>query len=440
MEKAKAIAELSNIRINQEINILNHELRTPLSSLMAASELISYKENSHKKFLIKTIKQSSSILQDHLNNLIENRKIEAGNFSIKLKQTNIKQLIEDCGLIFYTNPDNRKRKFSVFISNDGMPESIMTDPVKIRQILINLISNAIKFSQQGPILINLSRHENNLYISITDQGIGIKKSSQKHIFEAYSRENDKIAGTGLGLAISSKTANLLKGQITVKSEYGKGSTFTLKIPIILPKFNKDVIGKKSVNAPYYLWKQLNEWGFKTHINNSSSQNLSDPIYLFTPFSLYLDALNLSHHKKTFIQKNNLRHHYRLKILLVDDFEINLEIFSLMLKSLGHDVQRANTGYKALQMGSENIYDVVFMDIRMKDLDGVQTTQKWKENQNILDNNTPIVALTADTLDIKKYQEKNIFFQIASKPIDRTMFEKIIKDVIDFQKNVVLNCL
>lgn len=217
---------------------MSHEIRTPMNAIIGFSDLLSKANLSddHMEY-IKIIQQSSENLLALINDILDFSKIEAGKLSIRIEPTDPRELLDEIKNLFTHISDDKNIDFQIF--SDNIPPLIGTDPVRLRQCLMNLISNAIKFTEKGHVHVHATvethQEESCLRFEIEDTGIGIAPEQQERIFESFAQAEShttfKYGGTGLGLAITKKLVNLLDGRIELLSEYGKGSRFSIYLPL-----------------------------------------------------------------------------------------------------------------------------------------------------------------------------------------------------------------
>lgn len=336
---------------------MSHELRTPLNAVNGFCELLLIKNLDEEQMTyVQSIHRSGKILLSHINDILDFSRIESGNLEIVDAPTNILQIIEDIRMLFEDSLHKRGIDFFVEKSSD-FPDLIVLDGVRVRQILLNLMGNANKFTEKGHIKILLDFNEiksnrGNLTISVEDTGIGIDKENQNEVFEKFKQHENhdikKYGGTGLGLAICKKLSELMRGEILLKSSLGNGATFQLKL------FNRE-FGK---NSPEMNGKR--ETGSK--IKNAMFKNAS--------------------------------------ILVVDDDKTNLEMMSNILGKLGFEVYKVEDGYKALDFLTQRHIDLIIMDLRMPGINGYETITEIREKLKLT--TIPIIvnttSLTPDEID------------------------------------------
>lgn len=345
--EARQIAERAVQTKSDLLSTVSHEIRTPLSGIIGLSEL-NLKESDPQRLqqALHKIYNSSERLLQILNDTLDYSKIEAGQLQPHNNSFNIEETIHDLIELFKPNAISKNLALEVQLGN--IPKFIVSDELRLRQILSNLISNAIKFTQQGKIIISVHIQQfsdTQLEFSISDTGIGIEPEVQAQLFSAYSQADTNTAhyygGTGLGLMISARLVKLLGGEgIKLVSELGQGACFSFVLP-----FKK--VGICEAHIP------------------------------------------------TIETKNTCSKVMQGYLLVADDVETNREIAQHILKSLGFAVAVAENGQQALNMAINEDFDLVFMDLSMPILDGFTATQRIKQHKPKL----PIIALTASAIEL-----------------------------------------
>jgi PAS domain S-box-containing protein len=343
----EALRSAENANKSKSIFLANmsHEIRTPMNGILGAAELMFDQQVDHEqKQYIDIIHSSSHSLLNIINDILDLSKIESGNFELEQINFDLHQLCNEVYQLFSNSAKQKGVQILYFYSAD-LPQFWIGDPNRIRQILNNLVSNALKFTHQGRIDIRvqgerLAKHQYNLKIHIKDSGIGIVDKKIKKIFSAFKQADTstgrKYGGTGLGLTISQHLASAMQGMIEVESQLGIGSTFSLHVPL-----------KPGV--------------IESHIKRSG-----------------------------------LMRNYQAKVLLAEDNEVNAKIASKILAKLGIETVVVKNGVLALNEAIENTFDLILMDINMPTMDGITATEKIRE-LGFPKNQVPILALTANAM-------------------------------------------
>lgn len=348
---AKEKAEVSSQTKSMFLANMSHEIRTPLNAITGFAQLLFETElnEQQKDYLAKTI-DSADVLQTLLVDILDLGKIEAGKLDIEYNPFEVRKIFEQSLHIFDAEVKSKSLGLSYEI-DPNLPKYLIGDPVRIRQVFINLIGNAVKFTDEGSIHIALTALQCNtqsytLEFTVTDTGIGIAKEDYASVFDIFAQVDSSFirekGGTGLGLAISKQLVEAMGGNIDVESEFGSGSTFSFELTL-------DIAEESPITD-----------------NQLSFQNI------------------------TFKE---------LKILLVEDNLYNREILRSLLLNLEITVNEAENGQQALEMIRSYPYDMVFMDIQMPVLDGLSAMQLLKEEGFTL----PVVAFSAHASAVEQQQ-------------------------------------
>ena len=378
LEVAKNGAEKANHAKSEFLSSMSHELRTPLNAIVCFSELLETKEglDSESKDFAKDIVSASHNLLDLVNGVLDISKIEAGKMELINKEYNSFELFNSLSTMVIPRIGDKPIDFKTVIASD-IPPVLKGDTGKLKQIILNLLTNAVKYTDKGFIKYRvecINDYKNNqtkLIITVTDTGRGIKKEDIDRLFKKFERleedRNTSIEGTGLGLAITESLAELMGGKITVISDYGKGSTF--KFVVV-----EEIVNKES----------------NLVVNEQTTLNY-----------------------ETFEGK---------KVLVVDDSKLNLKVAENVLKNFKVSTETVTSGLECLSCVKSKKYDIIFMDIMMPNMSGVEVLKKLREEKV----NIPVIALTADA--IEGQEEKYIsegFDGYLSKPIDKTKLKVIL---------------
>jgi len=357
LRRAKEAAEESTRAKGIFLATMSHELRTPMNGVLGCTQLL--KDTSltdQQRELIETMHRSADALLTLVNDILDFSKIEAGKMTLEVADVNLRSLI--CDVTTLTEGLASKKGLTVSVQIDSdVPEEFRGDPIRLRQILFNLVGNAIKFTERGQVTVTVSLKQGRtegsdsvvLQWRIQDTGIGMTPEQQARLFQAYAQADAsttrKFGGTGLGLMICHQLVQLMGGAITVESSIGQGSTFSYTTNL-LPAIHRDA---------------------------STS-------------SLGADRRTLG------VQVGSLR------VLVADDNEINQVVACKFLQKLGCHVEIARTGREAVEAITRTVYDVVLMDCEMPEMDGYEATREVRRREEGTPSHLPIMALTGHASD------------------------------------------
>lgn len=387
LRQAKQKADAASKSKSEFIASMSHEIRTPMNSILGFADVLEQElDNSVMVDYVRSIQSSGKTLLSLINDILDFSKIEAGKTEIKYEPVDIRGLIQDIAEIFKFSVREKKLDLITEI-DDHLSDYLMLDELRIKQILLNLVSNAVKFTENGYIKISTSTNNTSegkieLLIKVKDTGIGIDSKQQEKVFNVFEQtegqDNKRYGGTGLGLAISNKLAGLMNGKILLESKKNEGSTFTLKLPHV------DVAGDDDEQ--------------KTELN-SRKENIN-----FKP----------------------------AKILIVDDNESNRKVLQLKLKKYKFEIFEAANGNQALLILKNTLPDIMFVDLNMPELNGYELYKKICEDDTL--KNIPAIAVTAYTLEHDEEKVLNAGFDgYVSKPVDFKKIFRILKKYIEYEE-------
>ncbi len=388
---SKKAREASNAKTEFLANI-SHEIRTPMNAILGFADLLMNQEkNIEKKKYISLIYQNGEGLLSLINDILDLSKIEAGKFEINYEPYNPVTLVEE---LIETYSQLAKIKNIKLISKivNNIPEKLIGDKFRVRQILINLISNSLKFTEKGYIRLSCECEDDKIIYSVVDTGYGIKSENLERIFEAFTQEDGttsrKFGGTGLGLTISQKLAKLMSGELNIKSTYGMGTTVKLFLDATSVKEEKE--------------KE------KTYEYEKEEKNI----------------INI-------IPDNKINNN----ILVVEDNQANRILIKKILEQKKLIIETAENGNVGLEKFKKGNFGLILLDLQMPVMDGYETIKKIRE----ISNEIPVIAFTAHTLvETNNKIKKAGFTDMLSKPVKReelinTVFTYLEKDLSQYEK-------
>lgn len=436
---AKQNAERANRRKSEHLTTISHELRTPLNGSLGAMELLSSTSvDADQRHLIETATQCTSSLLGIINNLLDFSRIESGNMSLHISSTSLLPLLDQAMQTIQGPSQKKGIKLSTFVG-PGVPLKLDTDGVRLRQVLVNLLGNALKFTDSGCIRLNVNAVQEKIIYSVSDSGKGIHPEDQQSVFKPFYQGQGTTQGTGLGLTIACNLAEMMGGRLKLESEPGHGTCASLELPFT-QQYNNDIpFFASTLEAPVHLHTQLTAWGI-TPLIGVGNDLLNGAELCFLPSLLY-ETIRKSQGSQQPVEETRVPvQPWRLRILLVDDAATNRDIISMMLATLGQDVDIAEGGQQALQAGRTQAYDMVLMDIRMPEMDGVSCAKQWQKDGKIVDPECMIIALSANASGDEKIRCKAAgFAHYMTKPVRLAHLANAISLATEFQlsRNIAL---
>ncbi|MBR4555657.1 MAG: DegV family EDD domain-containing protein [Ruminococcus sp.] len=387
-ERSKEIEELSSAQ-NRFFSSMSHEIRTPINTIIGLNEMILREENISKETAedAAAVRSASEMLLHLVNDILDMSKFESGRMELVPVTYNTGDMLSGIVDMLWYPARNKGLEFRIDASRE-LPAQLIGDEVRIKQILINVLNNAIKYTKEGSVTLSIQCEKKessvNVIYTVTDTGIGIKKESMPYLFTAFKRvdqdQNRHIEGTGLGLAIVKQFVELMGGKITVNSIYTKGTTFIVEIP---QKF----AGQKLLGEVDIAHRRL--------------------------------AGARSRYKTSFEAPD-------ARVLAVDDNTSNLMVVSKLLRGTKVRIDTAENGEAALRCTLENAYDLVLMDHMMPEMDGIECMKRIRTQVGGLSKDAKIIALTANAgSDMEEFYEKQGFDGYLLKPVKGEQLENCL---------------
>ena len=388
VEREKQRADKANEAKSAFLANMSHEIRTPINAVMGMNEMI-LRESEDPTILeyAKNIQNASKTLLVLINDILDFSKIESGMMEVVEDTYSLKSLLRalktECSM-----RAEEKGLDLTFVIPESTPCMLLGDEVRVRQVLLNILTNAIKYTMKGSVTMTVSYEkltENDVKFTfaVADTGIGIKEENISRLFGKFDRINEEqvhaIEGTGLGLSIVDRLVKLMNGTVTVESEYGKGSTFTVCL-------HQKSVGEETVGS------------LKEETKKSEKRRRGVPLFMAP------DA----------------------KVLAVDDNKVNLTVIKGLLRKTRVQITCASSGRECLECAAKEQYDVILLDHMMPSMDGIETLQELKKMSNNQSKNAVVIVLTANAMaGVREMYIEKGFDDYLSKPIEGTTLEQLL---------------
>ena len=394
-ERAVAASEAKSAFLSN----MSHEIRTPINAVLGMNEMI-LRESDDKNILgySENIRSAGSTLLGLINDILDFSKIEAGKMEIIPVDYDLSSVINDLVNMIQTKADAKGLKLEFEISRE-VPKLLHGDEVRIKQIVTNILTNAVKYTEKGRVTLRIDYEKIPdeedcilLDVAVKDTGIGIKEEDMKKLFSEFDRIEEKrnrnVEGTGLGMSITKRLLEMMGSELQVESKYGLGSKFSF-----------------SLRQTVIKWEELGDYeaAYKASL-----------------------ASRGKYHEKFRAPK--------AEILVVDDTPMNLEVFINLLKKTEIKIETAATGEEALSLAFDKEYDVIFLDHMMPDKDGIETLHEMRERKDAPNLQTPVICLTANAISgaREKYLAEG-FDNYLTKPIDSEKLEEMLIEYLPEEK-------
>ena len=391
------IAKKSNEAKSNFLSNMSHEIRTPINAILGMNEMILRESNDAQvtEYAV-NVKSAGNSLLSLVNDILDFSKIEAGKMEILPVQYNLGSLLND--LVNMVSAKAQEKGLDLEIEVDSnMPANLIGDEIRLKQVVTNILTNSVKYTEKGRVLLSVFYEEYNdnniiLHFEVSDTGIGIKEEDLQRLYSPFERieeiRNRTIEGTGLGMSIVKKILAMMDTKLEVESKYGLGSIFSFGV-------------KQQVVS----WEPIGDFKEK--------------------YREYIDSVEQYH--ESF-------HAPEAQILVVDDTQMNLTVIKSFLKQTQIQITTAESGKETLDLVAKKHFDVIFLDHRMPEMDGIETFEAMKAMPDNLNRDVPVIALTANAIfGAREEYMKHGFTDYISKPVNGIQLEQMLLHYLPVEK-------
>ena len=388
----KEEAERANEAKSSFLARMSHEIRTPINAVLGMNEMILREtESDNVREYATNIHSAGKVLLSIINDILDLSKIESSKMELMEGEYNLGNMLLDIENLISLRAEEKSLNFKIETDED-MPKMLYGDEKRIKQCIVNLLTNSVKYTHEGSVTLQVDYVDNddksiNLWISVSDTGIGIKEDDLYMLFDPFTRfdmkKNKTIEGTGLGLSITKRLLEMMGGNLTVESVYGTGSTFSFVVP-------QKAVGDEVLGD------------YKKTADKESPD---------------------AHERRAYVAPN-------AKILAVDDTRVNITVVKGLLKRLKVQFDSALSGQECLNKVREKHYDIILLDHMMPEMDGIETLHNMQQMEEYIQSKPIVIALTANAIvGAKEEYIKEGFADYLSKPIDSVQLEETIRQYL-----------